>query len=48
MFEELAIGFLLGLLSMLQVFPGKQTFWQWSWQRIHNKKEEPDKQSKNG
>lgn len=33
MFEQLIIGFLLGVISMLPIFPEKQTFWQW----IHSK-----------
>lgn len=34
MFEELVIGFLLGILSQLNIWPGKQSFWQWAYHGI--------------
>jgi hypothetical protein len=35
--EEFLIGLLLGIISMLPVFPGKQTFWQWTYHTIQTK-----------
>lgn len=29
MLEEFVIGLLLGIISMLPIFPKKRTFWQW-------------------
>ena len=33
MFEEFVIGLLLGVISMLNVFPDKRNFWQWIFKR---------------
>jgi len=37
MFEELLIGFLLGILSCVPVFPEKQSFWRLIWNRLPGK-----------
>jgi len=39
MFEELAIGFLLGVIATLPIFPpNKNSFWSWIWATIHKRR----------
>jgi hypothetical protein len=37
MMEEFLIGLLLGIISMLPVFPDKETFWQWIYHMIQTR-----------